>query len=202
MPAYDFGKLVFERFIKPKFQGNDRSIERCYLDPANFGPNYDIRVGLGGLSIADQMKDVLYAHPKIAVMEGARDRAGGWQLLHVKLARGEWLISKSCEKLIAAIPSRQFDPKKEADVLKVKGDPLDDAMDAARYGLYSWETSAEKPQELVIAEKMKPYVGDPYSLMQYQRIKDEVEGVQPRHVRPARFVRSAIWRDGRRWWPT
>jgi len=170
MPAYDFAKQVYERFIKPKFQGNDRNIERCYLDPANFSPNHDVRVGLGGHSMADQMSEVLYAHPKIAVMQGANDRAGGWQLLHVKLSRGEWLISKNCEKLIAAIPSRQFDPKKEADVLKVAGDPLDDARDAARYGIYSWETSTEKPKELVIADRMQPYVGDPLSL-KYRKIK-------------------------------
>ena len=34
-------------------------------------------------------------------------------------------------------------------------DPLDDAMDAARYGLYSWVTASEKPRELRMREAVK-----------------------------------------------
>jgi hypothetical protein len=47
------------------------------------------------------------------------------------------------------------DPKKPGDLLKVGGDPLDDAMDAARYGLYSWVTASEKPMELRMREAVR-----------------------------------------------
>jgi hypothetical protein len=37
----------------------------------------------------------------------------------------------------------------------VKGDPLDDCMDAFRYGLYTWIKEAVKPKELERAEVMQ-----------------------------------------------
>ena len=63
-----------------------------------------------------------------------------------------YAVYDTCELLIAAIPSRVHDPKKPGDLLKVGGDPLDDVMDSARYGLYSWVTAAEKPIEVRRAE--------------------------------------------------
>ena len=44
------------------------------------------------------------------------------------------------------------DEKRPGDVLKVPGDPLDDAADDARYGIYTFVTTAEKPPELAIAD--------------------------------------------------
>ena len=70
------------------------------------------------------------------------------------LARGQWLIADTCPLLIAAIPSRVHDPKKPGDLLKVGGDPMDDVMDSARYGLYSWVTAAEKPLEVKNADDL------------------------------------------------
>ena len=55
-------------------------------------------------------------------------------------------------KLIEAIPSRMHDEKRPGDVLKVPGDPLDDVADDARYGIYTFITTTEKPRELAIAE--------------------------------------------------
>jgi hypothetical protein len=77
------------------------------------------------------------------------------------LARGQWLISDTCPQLISAIASRVHDPKKPGDLLKVGGDPLDDIMDSARYGLYS-VTAAEKPREMVLREALAPLaeIGD------------------------------------------
>ena len=43
----------------------------------------------------------------------------------------------------------------EDDILKVKGDPLDDCMDAFRYGLYTWIREPAKPKELERAEAMQ-----------------------------------------------
>jgi hypothetical protein len=44
------------------------------------------------------------------------------------------------------------DEKRSGDVLKVPGDPLDDVADDARYGIYTFVTTAEKPPELAIAD--------------------------------------------------
>ena len=47
------------------------------------------------------------------------------------------------------------DEKRPGDVLKVPGDPLDDVADGARYGLYTFITSTEKPPELVIHDQLR-----------------------------------------------
>ena len=47
------------------------------------------------------------------------------------------------------------DDKRLGDVLKVPGDPLDDVADDARYGIYTFITTNEKPRELVIAEDLR-----------------------------------------------
>jgi hypothetical protein len=116
-----------------------------YQDPANKS-----NVGTGH-SVRDQINEVL-ASCDLGAIDGSNDRIGGWQLMYQMLARGQWLISDTCPQLISAIPSRVHDPKKPGDLLKVGGDPLDDIMDSARYGLYSWVTAAEKPFEVRRAE--------------------------------------------------
>jgi hypothetical protein len=40
----------------------------------------------------------------------------------------------------------------------VPGDPLDDVADDARYGIYTFITTTEKPLELRIAEAIRPLV--------------------------------------------
>ena len=47
------------------------------------------------------------------------------------------------------------DEKRPGDVLKVPGDPLDDVADDARYGIYTFITTTEKPRELVVAESIR-----------------------------------------------
>jgi hypothetical protein len=91
----------------------------------------------------------------LGAIDGSNDRVGGWLLLYEMLAHGRWFIADTCPMLIAAIPSRVHDPRKPGNLLKVGGDPLDDAMDAARYGLYSWVTASEKPLELRMREAVK-----------------------------------------------
>jgi hypothetical protein len=81
--------------------------------------------------------------------------AGGWQLMYQMLQTGQWQIADTCPKLIDAIPSRMHDEKRPGDVLKVPGDPLDDVADDARYGIYTFITSSEKPRELVMAEDIR-----------------------------------------------
>ena len=47
------------------------------------------------------------------------------------------------------------DEKRPGHVLKVPGDPLDDVADDARYGLYTFITSTEKPPELTIHDQVR-----------------------------------------------
>jgi hypothetical protein len=56
------------------------------------------------------------------------------------LPSGELVICDNCTLLLRAIPSRIYHHEKEDDILKVKGDRLDDCTDALRYGLYTWTT--------------------------------------------------------------
>jgi hypothetical protein len=40
------------------------------------------------------------------------------------------------------------DEKRQGDVLKVPGDPLDDVADDVRYGIYTFINATEKPRDL------------------------------------------------------
>ena len=151
MPVYEFGAEIIRRFdLHGTHQnGQQRNIVVVYQDPANKS-----QTGTGH-SVRDQLNEVL-AECDLGAIDGSNDRIGGWLLMFQLLARGRWLIADTCPLLISAIPSRIHDPKKPGDLLKVGGDPLDDAMDAARYGLYSWITASEKPRELVLREAVQP----------------------------------------------
>jgi len=75
--------------------------------------------------------------------------------MYQALQTGQWQIADTCPKLIEAIPSRMHDEKRPGDVLKVPGDPLDDVADDARYGIYTFITTTEKPRELVVREDIR-----------------------------------------------
>jgi hypothetical protein len=137
--------------VAPQTQGQRRKIVAVYLDPSNFKNIGD------GHTIADQINEVLEPYD-LGVIPASNDRIGGWQLMYQMLQKGQWQISDTCPKLIEAIPSRMHDEKKPGDVLKVPGDPLDDVADDARYGLYTFITTTEKPLELRIAEAIRPLV--------------------------------------------
>ena len=47
------------------------------------------------------------------------------------------------------------DEKRPGDVLKAPGDPLDDVADDARYGIYTFITSTEKPPELAMHDQLR-----------------------------------------------
>ena len=72
--------------------------------------------------------------------------------------------------------------------MKVGGDPLDDIMDSARYGLYSWVTAAEKPREMVLREALAPLaeIGD----MTSANIRTQMIMAESQHAnQPARLGR-------------
>ena len=61
-------------------------------------------------------------------------------------------------------------------MLKVIGDPLDDVADSARYGLYTFITASEKPQEFAVLEQCRAHAqaGDLTSaLIHYQNQMQE-----------------------------
>jgi hypothetical protein len=77
-------------------------------------------------------------------------------------------------------------------VLKGPGDPLDDLADDARYGLYTFITSTEKPRELEMHDQLRHLAeqGDLTSAaIRFQLMNDE-----PQDYKPARLGRRV-----RRW---
>jgi hypothetical protein len=151
LPAYEFAREVVDRFVLPPIQGQRRRIVAVYLDPSNFKNIGD------GHTIADQINEIL-APCDLGAWKASNDRIGGWQLMYQLLQKGEWQIADTCPKLIEAVPSRMHDEKKPGDVLKVPGDPLDDVADDARYGIYTFITSTEKPREVVLRETLAPII--------------------------------------------
>ena len=139
---------IVRRFDPRASHGKRRNIIVVCQDPAN-----KCQVGTGH-SVRDQINEVL-RECELGAIDGSSDRIGGWQLMYQMLVRGQWRIADTCPQLIAAIPIRVHDPKKPGDLLKVSGDPLDDVMDSARYGLYSWVTSCEKPPELRMHDQLR-----------------------------------------------
>ncbi|HEV7523018.1 MAG TPA: hypothetical protein VGP89_18090 [Candidatus Angelobacter sp.] len=147
MPAYEFANEVIERLVKPVYQGNARRIVAVYLDPANFKDIGD------GHTIADQINEKLDPY-NLVCTKASNDRIGGWQLMYQMLSSGEWAVADTCPKLVEAIPTRMHDEKKPGDLIKVPGDDLDDVMDDTRYGIYSFITTAVKPDSVRIEEAL------------------------------------------------
>jgi len=170
--------------VAPQTQGQRRKIVAVYLDPSNFKHIGD------GHTIADQINEVLEPYD-LGGVPASNDRIGDWQLMYQMLQTGKWQIADTRQKLIEAIPSRMHDEKRPGDVLKVPGDPLDDVADDARYGIYTFMTTTEKPRELVIAENIRHLAeqGDlTSSLIRGQQMLAETQ-VQFRPARLGRYRR-------------
>jgi hypothetical protein len=115
------------------------------------------------LNRADQMNAVMAPY-RMGFIQANNDRQGGWQHIYRMLRSGELVICHdTCPLLVRALPSRIHDLDKEDDILKVKGDPLDDCMDALRCGVYTWTKEPRKPLDLQRAEVMQGL--DPTSAM-------------------------------------
>jgi hypothetical protein len=82
-------------------------------------------------------------------------RAGGWVAMFQMLRDGELVICSHGARTIEMLQTLLRDPKKFHEILKVKGDPLDDLADGLRYGVMTWKTHAVKPKEEVIAEAIQ-----------------------------------------------
>jgi hypothetical protein len=190
MPVYKFAAEIVRRFdLHGTYQnGQKRNVVVVYQDPAN-----KAHTGTGH-SVRDQLNQVL-AEVKLGAIDGSNDRIGGWLLMYEMLSKGRWLIADTCPLLIAAIPSRVHDPKRPGDLLKVGGDPLDDAMDAARYGLYSWVTASEKPFELRRREALQGLDTQSAYIRSLQMKADlEFQNSPTRISRRELWNRRALWR--------
>ena len=141
------------------------------------------------LSRADQMNAKMYPY-RMAFLKANNDRAGGWQHIYRMLRSGDLVIcGDTCPNLLAAIRSRIHDPDKEDDILKVHGDPLDDCMDALRYGLYTWVQEGVAPPALMIAEATRGL--DPTSAM---ITRHRLESQQRKSTEPMFYGRGAARR--------
>lgn len=156
MLAADFAKLLKEKWLV-----RNRRIQAWYASPDLWNDTGD------GHQRADQMMKAA----NINLEQASNDRVGGAMLMYQLLRDGLWQIADSCEMATQAIPWAVHDTREEGDpddVLKVKGEPLDDVYDDLRYGMYSYIGQAEKPPEVQIQEAITST--DPTgAMMQYRQ---------------------------------
>lgn len=122
-PAGDFAAALVARWRTPV-----RRVAAWFLSPDAWAQRGD------GHSLADQMCQA----SGVEFTPASNDRVGGAMLVYSQLDRGDLLICDGCRQLREAIPTRIHDPRRPDDVLKVPADPLDDCLDALRYGVYSF----------------------------------------------------------------
>jgi hypothetical protein len=193
-PAHEFAQRVAEAFVVPLVNGQRRNIVAVYADPANFNKAYDLRIGTGGHSVADQINEVLAPYG-IGCTQASNDRIGGWQLIYRLLQSGEFAFADTCPMASEAIRTRVHDEKRPGDVLKIPGDPLDDSADETRYGLYSFINSPEKPKDLARREAVQALVEArdlTSSAIRYSQMEQ-----QDRYVQPATLGRRLNYRSRR-----
>ena len=73
-------------------------------------------------------------------------------LIYTMLQNGLLVVADTCKVIQESLESRIHDPDEPEKVLKVIGDPLDDAFDGFRYGVYSYQYPSSKPLQLRINE--------------------------------------------------
>lgn len=133
--AADFARSLVERFT-----ANERRVHAWYLSPDAWNQRGDDHC------LADQMRTA----SGITFEPASNDRIGGAHLLYSKLDHGDLVIADTCRQLLEAIASRIHDPNRPDDILKVAGDPLDDCIDAARYGIYSFVAPPQTSDEQAV----------------------------------------------------
>jgi hypothetical protein len=120
-PAPDFARSLWRNFaVKRGTMTEPQRIQAWYLSPDSFSNRGD------GNTLADQM----YQGSGIAFQSATDDRVAGAMLIYTMLNSGELMLSDKCPQLAEALQTRIHDPNRNDDVLKVKGDPLDDVIDS------------------------------------------------------------------------
>ncbi|MGH9481998.1 MAG: hypothetical protein ACRD1L_07870, partial [Terriglobales bacterium] len=151
----------YARELQRRFAGGERRILGWYLSPDAWNQRGD------GHTLADQMT----AATGIGFERASNDRVGGAMLIYSQLDRGELRIADSCSQLCEALPSRMHDPDRPDDICKVRGDPLDDCIDALRYGLYSFVAPAKLPPEAALQARITSR--DPTVAMIQRQVAEE-----------------------------
>ena len=142
----NWAKDIYERFCAKKDdQDEPRSVAAMFLSPDCWNDRGDYR------PLAGQMNEKLEKHG-IGFSKARNDRAGGAMLIYTMLQNGLLVIADTCKVIQESLESRIHDPDEPEKVLKVIGDPLDDAFDGFRYGVYSYQYPANKPLALRINE--------------------------------------------------
>lgn len=96
--------------------------------------------------------------PQKANMEPG-SRIVGWRFMYGLIQNDEWFISDLCPEALSAIPSLEYDPDGDEDVLKT--DHLyDDVGDELRYGLVDMLGVRGKPLNVERAEVASEFVRD------------------------------------------
>jgi hypothetical protein len=120
---------------------------------------------------AGRMSDVFLAEGLPGTQPAFNRRPEGWAMMATKLDEhhqvgggkcSTWVIDRTCQHALRAIPSAVNDPKaaREFDIVKTDS-PLDDCLDAIRYSVASWLSlapPADVPPEVRHAEAMRPIV--------------------------------------------
>jgi hypothetical protein len=142
----NWAKDIYERYCAKKDdQDEPRSVAAMFLSPDCWNDRGDYR------PLAGQMNEKLEKHG-IGFSKARNDRAGGAMLIYTMLQNGLLVIAETCKVIQESLESRIHDPDEPEKVLKVIGDPLDDAFDGFRYGVYSYQYPANKPLALRIDE--------------------------------------------------
>ncbi|MGH9535300.1 MAG: hypothetical protein ACRD2E_10605 [Terriglobales bacterium] len=172
--AADFALALSRRFGRSTAAAEaQRRILAWYLSPDAWAERGD------DFSLAEQMRRAA----GIEFQAASTDRLGGAMLVYSQLDSGELAISSRCTQLMEAVPTRIHDTARPDDILKVAGDPLDDCIDALRYGLYSHVSPAAGPPGFAFdCQTAHP---DPTIAMLQRRIAEQrfVE-----HQRPQRYL--------------
>lgn len=150
----------FARALRQRFAPEGRRVLAWYLSPDAWNQRGD------GHTLADQMTEA----SGIPFEPASNDRIGGAMLVYSRLDRGELVIADTCRQLVDTLPSRIHDPERPDDILKIHGDPLDDCIDALRYGLYSYVGPA---RSAAAAEAAAITSGDPTIAMLQRRLAEE-----------------------------
>ena len=155
--AKDYATQLLERwFLGPDGEVPEmaRSIQMWAVSPDAFRKDGLVNDNDVPFSRLEQMNSVLHPYG-FEFIRANDDRAGGWMKLFQMLRDGELVICRHCVQTIEMFQTRLKDPKKSDDILKVRGDPLDDVADDIRYGVMTWGMVATKPKAVQIAEAVQ-----------------------------------------------
>lgn len=124
---------IIEEYYKAKISPSNLSIELKKLKDKY--QNADIYYDHAAKWFFQQMKDDF---PNIKLNKAKKDVSKGIAHIESLILNGKLIISKSCINLIKELNGYSWDPKKNGEVIKEK----DDACDALRYAIYSFEYSS------------------------------------------------------------